>query len=243
MIETTEDLMLGGRIRLRQPRDGFRAGLDAVLLAAFVPARPGERMIEAGCGTGAAFLCLAARVPDLDVAAVEREASMAALARENAAVNGVAARVEEGDVADVALARSLGPFHHALANPPFWPGGTPPPGAIRRAATHESEVGLGAWAVFLAAGLRSGGTASMILPAARFDVGVAALRGAGLGATLLLPLAPREGMEAKRVLMRARKGANGSARILPPLALHLPDGTFTMAVEQVLRGAASLGPA
>nr|WP_198374348.1 methyltransferase [Roseomonas rubea] len=235
--------MLGGRIRLRQPRDGFRAGLDAVLLAAFVPARPGERMIEAGCGTGAAFLCLAARVPDLDVAAVEREASMAALARENAAVNGVAARVEEGDVADVALARSLGPFHHALANPPFWPGGTPPPGAIRRAATHESEVGLGAWAVFLAAGLRSGGTASMILPAARFDVGVAALRGAGLGATLLLPLAPREGMEAKRVLMRARKGANGSARILPPLALHLPDGTFTMAVEQVLRGAASLGPA
>nr|WP_245217043.1 methyltransferase domain-containing protein [Neoroseomonas nitratireducens] len=234
--------MLGGRVRLRQPREGFRAGLDAVMLAAFVPARSGERVLEAGCGSGAAFLCLAARVPGLDVAAVEREPSMAALARANAAANGVTARVEDGDVADPAMARSLGPFHHALANPPFWPGGTPPPGAIRRAATHESDAGLDAWASFLAAGLKRGGTASMILPAARFDAGIAALRGAGMGATLLLPLVPRDGMEAKRVLLRGRKGAKGPARILPPLALHLADGTFTLAVEDVLRGAAPLGP-
>jgi tRNA1(Val) A37 N6-methylase TrmN6 len=237
---TTDDLLRGGRVRLRQPVRGFRAGLDAVLLAAFVPARPGERVLEAGCGSGAAFLCLAARVPGLAVTAVERQPEMAALARENAAANGTAATVEEGDVADIALARRLGPVAHAFANPPYWPGGTPPPGAIRRAATHEGSAGLEAWARFLAAALKDGGTASLVLPAARFDAGIAALRQAGCGATTLLPLAPREGQPAKRVLVRARRGGRGPATLLPPFALHEADGRFTAAAESVLRDAAPI---
>ncbi|MBR0658285.1 methyltransferase domain-containing protein [Neoroseomonas oryzicola] len=240
MSGTTDDLLLGGRVRLRQPAQGFRAGLDAVLLAAFVPARPGDRVLEAGCGSGAAFLCLAARVPGLEVTAVEREPAMAALARENAAANGVAATVEDGDVADVALARRLGPVEHAFANPPYWPGGTPPPGAIRRAATHEGASGLDAWARFLAAALKDGGTASLVLPAARFDAGVAALRDAGCGATTLLPLAPRAGQAAKRVLIRARRGGRGPATLLPPFVLHEADGRFTAAAESVLRDAAPI---
>ena len=167
MIDTTEDRLLDGRVLLRQPVQGFRAGLDAVLLAAFVPARRDEKVLEAGCGSGAAFLCLAARVPGLHVVAVEREPAMAMLARDNAAANGVDAAVTEGDVADVALARRLGPCDHVLANPPYWPGGTPPPGAVRRAATHESGAGLAAWVAFLVAALRDRGTISLVLPAAR----------------------------------------------------------------------------
>ncbi len=240
MNGTTDDLLLGGRVRLRQPAQGFRAGLDAVLLAAFVPARPGDRVLEAGCGSGAAFLCLAARVPGLAVTAVEREPAMAALARENAAANGVAATVEDGDVADVALARRLGPVEHAFANPPYWPGGTPPPGAIRRAATHEGASGLEAWARFLGAALKDGGTANLVLPAARFDAGIAALRDAGCGATMLLPLAPRAGQAAKRVLIRARRGGRGPATLLPPFVLHEADGRFTAPAESVLRDAAPI---
>lgn len=238
MSATTEDLLLGGRVRLRQPAQGFRAGLDAVLLAAFVPARPGDRVLEAGCGSGAAFLCLAARVAGLAVAAIEREPAMAALARQNAAANGVRAAVHEGDVADAALARALGPVDHAFANPPYWPDGTPPPGAIRRAATHEGATGLASWARFLAAALKPGGTASLVLPAARFDAGVAALRAAGCGSVTLLPLAPRAGAPAKRVLIAARRGGRGPARLLPPFALHGPGGAFTTEAEAVLRHAA-----
>nr|WP_246514327.1 methyltransferase domain-containing protein [Neoroseomonas soli] len=233
-------MLLGGRVRLRQPVKGFRAGLDALLLAAFVPVRPGQRVLEAGCGSGAAFLCLAARVPGVAVVAVEREPAMAALARENAASNGVAAEITEGDVADAALARALGPCDHAFANPPYWPGGTPPPGAVRRAATHEHGAGLDAWARFLAAALSTGGTANLVLPAARFDAGVAALRSAGCGSLVMLPLAPRAGEAAKRVLLRGRKGGRGPARLLPPMALHAEDGTFTPAAEAVLRHAAAL---
>jgi tRNA1(Val) A37 N6-methylase TrmN6 len=240
--ETSDDRLLGGRVALRQPVQGFRAGLDAVLLAAFVPAAPGQCVLEAGCGSGAVFLCLAARVPGLSVTAVERETSMAALARGNAAANGVAAEVIEADVADPAVARRLAPCDHAFANPPYWPGGTPPPGAVRRAATHEGGAGLAAWAAFLAAALRAGGTLSLVLPAARFDAGVAALRAAGCGSVTLLPVAPRAGAPAKRVLLRARRGGRGPARLLPALVLHEEGGAFTAAADAVLRDAAPLAP-
>jgi tRNA1(Val) A37 N6-methylase TrmN6 len=238
--ETSDDRLLGGRVLLRQPVQGFRAGLDALLLAAFVPAAPGQRVLEAGCGSGAVFLCLAARVPGLSVTAVEREASMAALARGNAAANGVAAEVIEADVADAAIARALAPCDHAFANPPYWPGGTPPPGPVRRAATHEGGAGLAAWAAFLAASLRAGGTLSLVLPAARFDAGVSALRAAGCGSVTLLPVAPRADVPAKRVLLRARRGGRGPARLLPALVLHEQDGGFTPAAQAVLRDAAAL---
>jgi tRNA1(Val) A37 N6-methylase TrmN6 len=238
----TEDRLLNGRVALRQPRQGFRAGLDAVLLAAFVPAKPGETVLEAGPGSGAAFLCLAARVPGLAIRAVEREAAMAALARENAARAGIDARIEQGDVADLALARALGPVAHGFANPPYWPGGTPPPGAIRRAATHEAGPGLTDWVRFLAAAIAPRGSLSLILPAARFDAAVAALCEVGFGAVEMLPLWPRAGVAAKRVLIRARKGARGPAKILSGLVLHEADGRFTEAAEAILRDAAPLVP-
>lgn len=238
--ETTDDLLLGGRVRLRQPVAGFRAGIDAVLLAAMVPALAGQRVLEAGCGSGAAFLCLAMRVPGLAIAAVEREATMAALARCNALANGVAAEVVAGDIADTALARAMGPCDHAFANPPYWPGGTPPPGSVRRAATHDAGTGLDAWARFLAMAVRPGGSVTLVLPAARFDAGIAALRSAGCGSLAVLPLAPREGVPARRVLLRARRGGRGAARLLVPMALHAPDGAFTAAAEAVLRHAGAL---
>jgi len=235
----SEDTLLGGRVRLRQPEDGLRAGHDAVLLAAAVPARQGDRVLELGCGSGAAFLCLAARVPDLHVVAVERQPALAALARENAALNGLADRVTviEGDVADLALRRSLPRCAHGFANPPFWDGGTAPPVALRRAATHE-EAGLAEWAACLV-GLEHLGSATLILPAARFADGLAALRDTGFGSPAMLPLWPRAGVAAKRVLLAARRGGRGPGRVLPGLVLH--DGPRASPdAEAILRDGAAL---
>jgi tRNA1Val (adenine37-N6)-methyltransferase len=248
MPETTEDRLLGGRVMLRQPRrGGLRAALDPVLLAAAVPARPGDRVLEAGCGTGAAFLCLAARVPGISVVAVEQDPALAALAAGNAAANGLAGRAEvlRGDVCDLALARGLEPrIVHAFANPPWWPGGTPPPEARRRAATHGAPATtLLEWTRFLAAALPPGGSVTLVLPAARFDAGLAALAAAGCGSALVLPLWPRVGAPARRVLLQARLGRRGQCRIAPGLVLHGPSGHgFTTEAEAVLRDAAALVP-
>ena len=235
----TEDRLLGGRVTLLQPQGGLRAGHDAVLLAAAVPARAGNRVLELGCGSGAAFLCLAARVPDLSIIAVEREPGLAALARQNAERNGLAGRVTviEGDVAEPALRRMLPRCAHGFANPPFWEGGTAPPAALRRAATHEEAL-LSDWTSCLA-GLAHRGSATLILPAARFADGLAALRDAGFGSPAMLPLWPRAGIAAKRVLLAARMGGRGPGRVLPGLTLHDTHGA-TPEADAILRDGAAL---
>jgi tRNA1(Val) A37 N6-methylase TrmN6 len=235
----TEDRLLGGRVRLRQRPDGLRAGHDAVLLAASVPARPGETVLELGCGSGAAFLCLAARVPGLSILAVEREPELAALARANAALNGIGDRVTviEGDIADPALRRALPRLAHGFANPPFWSAGTAPPEALRRAATHAAA--LADWAACLAAAVAPRGSARLILPAARFADGLAALAACGFGSPVLLPLWPRAGVAAKRVILGARRGGRAPARVLPGLVLHEGERA-TPAAESVLREGAAL---
>jgi tRNA1(Val) A37 N6-methylase TrmN6 len=238
-VLTTDDTLLGGRVRLRQPEGGLRAGHDAVLLAAAVPAKRGERVLELGCGSGAAFLCLAARIPDLTIVAVEREPSLATLARENAALNGLADRVTviEGDVADPALRRALPRCAHGFANPPYWEGGSAPPAALRRAATHE-EATLADWAATLAT-VAHRGSATLVLPAARFADGLAALGAARFGSPALLPLWPRAGVAAKRVLVSARMGGKGPARVLPGLVLHDGAGA-TAEAEAILRDGGAL---
>ncbi|MEC8457732.1 MAG: methyltransferase, partial [Pseudomonadota bacterium] len=106
--EVVENALLGGRVRLRQPARGYRAGMDAALLAAAVAPRPGERLFEAGCGAGAVLMQIAARHDALSLTGLERDSSSAALARENAGLNGFGDRITviEGDVA--AGFRSLG---------------------------------------------------------------------------------------------------------------------------------------
>ena len=233
MTETTEDFLLGGRVRLEQPAEGLRAAIDAVLLAAAIPARAPEAVLELGCGTGAALLCLAARVPGLALHGVELDAGLAEMARRNAA--GLGASIVAGDIRG-----ALPECRHAFANPPYWPGGSASPIAMRRNAAHEAEAGLEDWAGALARGLVRRGTASMILPAARFGQAAAALRGAGCGSLTMLPLWPRAGVAAKRVILQAIKGGRGPDRLLSGLVLHEADGSFTAAAEAVLRHAQAL---
>jgi tRNA1(Val) A37 N6-methylase TrmN6 len=181
-------------------------------------------------------------VPGLAILAVERDSGLAALARENAAANGLAGQVEviEGDVRDRALARRLPPCDHAFANPPYWPGGSAPPDPARRGATHEAGADLTDWARFLAAALRPRGSLSLILPAARLEAGMAALAVAGCGGVRLVCFWPKAGGAARRVLLQARRGGRGPARIGPGLVLHEADGRFSAAAEAVLRDAAPL---
>ena len=242
----TTDGFLGGAVRILQPRVGYRAATDPVLLAASVLAKAGQSVLELGCGAGVASLCLAARVPGLQLWGVDVQPAYADLARRNAVLNGAALSVYEADIAALPAALRALRFDHVIVNPPYYPqaGGTGAADAGRETALREAQP-LADWVAVGARRLAPGGWLTMIVAADRLpDVlpGFAA----GLGAVAVLPLLPRTGRAAHRVILRGRKGARAPFRLMAGFVLHdgvAHDGdrnSYTEAARAVLRGGAPL---
>ena len=216
--DLSHDAFLCGRLHLWQPKQGYRAATDPVLLAAACPAKPGQLVLDLGCGAGAAALCLAARVKDLRLSGLELQPDYADLARQNAAENGIGLTVVTGDLTDIPTALRIG-FDHVIANPPYYPrGGTPSPQAGRDIAL-RAETPLSVWVSTAARRLVPGGWLTLICGADGLPEVLSAL-GPTLGSASVLPLAPRENRPALRVILRARKGGRAAFRLQSPLVLH-----------------------
>jgi len=235
---TTEDTLLGGRVRLRQPRRGYRVAVDAVLLAAATAAGPDDRVLDLGAGVGAVGLCLGVRVPGCRVVCLELQPAFAALALQNAEANGMADRIETV-VHDIAqpLPDGLGPFDYIATNPPYLSAAVadPSPDRAKALATVESSADLARWLDVATGALKPIGTLTMIHRSDRLDEIVARLVALGWGEIAVKRLPP-----AARVLLRARRGAGLHLHDSPPLVLHRPDGGYTDEAEAILRHAASL---
>ena len=240
--DVVEDALLGGRVRLRQPAKGYRAGMDAALLAAAVAAEAGQRVIEAGCGAGAVLMQIAARRPGVRLTGLERDPAIAGLAQENAALNGADAQVVAGDVAAGFRALDLPPFDWAVSNPPFFDD----PNALRTPAEGKrgawmADDGLKAWTAFLLKSVREGGRIVIIHRADRL-ADLLALLGETAGSFAVRGIHPYTDEPAKRVLVQAIKTGKAPLRLLPPLVLHDRSGAkHTAEAEAVLRGEAGLG--
>ena len=242
--EHTLDRLLDGRVTLMQPARGYRAGLDAALLAAACDADAGQRVLEAGCGPGAALLAAAVRRPGARFVGVERAPAAAALARWNAEHNALQDRVEilEADIAQPFSRLGLAPFDAAMANPPFFddPKALRAPHPAKRDAW-MAEGGLVAWTGFLSKAVREGGTITIIHQAERL-VDLLTLLAPKAGSFQIRPIHPFADAPAKRVLVRAVKTGKAPLRLLPPLVLHPRDGgKHTEEAEAILRGEAALG--
>lgn len=237
--DVTRDRLLGGRVVLVQPARGNRAAIDPVLLAAAVPARAGERVLELGCGTGVAALCLAARVPGCRVEGIDIQVDLIALARAGAEESGLSEFVhfEPGDVLDV----PAGSFDHVMANPPYQaPGqGRVSPDPARALATVEGAADLQAWISAAVRSVRVGGTVTFIH---RHNRGgeVASLLTSGGADAVIFPLYPRAGEQPKRVLIQGTRVASPQIRTGAGLVLHEAGGGFTSAAEAIIREAKAL---
>lgn len=233
---TRRDGLLDGRVRLHQPRSGYRVAVDPVLLAAACPATAGARVLDLGCGVGAASLCLLARVPDLVVVGLELQSELTALARANAAQNGAADRFAPvvGDVGRPPVRAAA--FDHVIANPPYHRAGhgRAPSDPIASAANVETRAELTEWLAAACGLVRPKGTVTLIHRADRLDEVLTGLRRAA-GDIAVRPIRPKPGADARRVVVHARPGVAAPMRLAPDLVLHGADGEFTPEAQAVLR--------
>ena len=245
VLETSEDAVLGGRLRLRQPLTGHRVGHDAILLAAATGGRAGEHAVDLGAGVGAAGLALAARIPGLKVALVEIDPALCALASGNAQLNNMLDRVSaiacDAENADALAAAGIGNVDRVLMNPPFHDATrqnlSPDP---RRRLAHAAEPGLlRRWVASAAQLLKPQGVLTLIWRADAL-ADVQRELAAEFGGVGVLPVCPRPDAAAIRVLVRAVKSGGGAGVTYPGLILNDRDGKPTAAAEAVLRGGGTL---
>jgi tRNA1Val (adenine37-N6)-methyltransferase len=241
--DLSDDKFLCGRLRLLQPLKGYRAATDPVLLAAACAARSGDRVLDLGCGAGAVSLCLAARVPGLHLYGLEVQAGYADLARRNAERNGMNMQVHEGDLEKMPAALRVG-FDHVLMNPPYYPpAGTPSP-VPSRARAMQVALPLRTWAGTGARRLVPGGWMTIICGADGLPDVLSGMD--KMGSVAVLPLSPRQGRAAQRIIVQARKGGRGPFRLLAPLVLHAGDShdgdreNYTQEASDILRHGSDL---
>ncbi len=238
-----EDALLGGRVRLRQAARGYRAGMDAALLAAAVEARPGQTLLDVGCGPGAVLCQVAARRPGVDLTGLERDPVAVALARANLDLNGLGdrARVIEGALADRPAPTPGAAYDWAVANPPFFddPGAMRAP-AAERAGAWMADDGLDAWLAYLRRSVREGGHAVVIHRADRL-ADILTGWGAAMGDVRIRPIHARSNRAATRVLIRATKASRAAPSLLPPVILQTSEAEHSAEAERLYRGESGLG--
>lgn len=242
MSQSVEIHVLDKKVRLLQPAKGFRTGLDGVMLAAACPVREGESVLDMGCGVGGAAFCVLTRVPGAMVTGVDVQGDYVDLAQRNAVLNEAADR-GSFTYTDIRAYRPEERFDHVMCNPPYLEAGhhlpSPEEGRALANGHQDDDLSLKDW---IDAGfrlLKSGGSLTMIHRADVTDKIILAL-GKRFGAIEIIPLWPRAGQDAKRVIIRARKDRKSPARLHAGLVLHEENGDYTAAANAILRDGAAL---
>jgi FkbM family methyltransferase len=248
--EITDDAFLGGALAILQPRSGYRAGLDAVMLAASVPADTSRplRVLDVGAGVGTAGLCVARRIPSAEVVLLEREPHLAELAAENVRRNALHDRVRVVNAAVGAPAGELRAaglvdesFGHVIANPPYHDtaAGTLATDAAKAAAHAMPDAELEHWARFMARMCAPRGLACIVHKADALHRLLTAME-PRFGDIQILPLHPRPGDPAHRVIVDGVKGSKGPLQLRAGFVLHAEGNDFTEAAQAILRSGAAL---
>ena len=239
----SQDSLLGGRVVLRQPSQGYRVAIDPVLLAASVTAEPGETILDVGAGVGAAGLCLAARLPYCRIMGVERQKNLVRLATDNITLNNLRERVEilHGDLQSPPPRLAAGSYSQVISNPPYLENNS---GRLSQVTTkslsnHEVDFDMETWLKFCLLMLKPLGKITFIYRADMLDKLLSLFYGK-VGNINVFPLWPTGGKIAKRVIVQGIKGSKGGLNLLPGINLHNADGSFTQSTDAILKNGQAL---
>ncbi len=238
--EFTQDWLLNEKVSLRQRSYGYRAGLDAVLLAASINGKDGSKILEAGCGAGAALLCAASRLKNISFRGLERDEEMLALAQQNVADNSFEDRVtvELGDVSERPDS-ILNAYDQVFSNPPFFD-----PAKIQKVGegkegAYLADVPLQVWLKFMLHAVKPKGRITIIHRAAALSEILGFLH-SRFGEICVMPIRSEAGASAKRILVTARKGLRkGDTVLLDGLTLYNgPNRQLTDRAQAIMNGEA-----
>ena len=235
MADYSEDYLLDKKIKIFQPTEGYRAAIDAVLLAAAVEnVRPGDNILDIGSGTGAVSLCLAQRFREARITGVEIQPELAELSNMSAKANGFDnLNYINADIFAAPL--PFCSFAHVVSNPPYFESSMPASPKSGKAAAHNfARYGLKEWIDLCIKMVRPKGCFYMVNRTEALDEILSRLRGR-LGEIRVFPLYSKTGQNAKRVIIRARKDSRAPLSLAPGLIIHNRDGTYSAAAEKVLR--------
>jgi tRNA1Val (adenine37-N6)-methyltransferase len=217
--QTTQDGFLGGRVNLLQPKNGFRSSMDAVLLAAAIPAQKTQKILELGCGVGAVLMCLGARISNLKLNGVEIQELYADLAEKNATINSKA-NIYCADIQNLPQELQEQSFDHVISNPPFY---------YNNMGTHSKNIGknislreqlnLAEWVKISSKRLKQGGMATLLIGAERLP-DILSESTKYFGNIKIKPICSRHKSDANRIIIQMKKGSKSTFSLLPPLVVH-----------------------
>ncbi len=242
-LATSHDSIYQGKWLLEQPLKGYRFGTDAMVLAASVQAKPGEKVLELGCGVGAVLLAVHSRLPEAFLTGIERVPDYVELAKRNIAHNNVSRRVSvfKGDLQNAMTIHSLGRFDHVIANPPYYEVGKHSAAAtdIRRVARQHEPEALAEWLQAANRVLKPKGTVTFIHAADKMDDLLTGLK-RFCGGIRLFPLWTQAGKPCKRLIVQGIKGSKAPITLSSGLVMHQEDGLSTQRALEVINHGQSI---
>jgi tRNA1(Val) A37 N6-methylase TrmN6 len=231
------DDFLGGHLKIAQPLKGYRAGSDAVLLAACLKEKKSQKILEVGCGVGTASLCAAWRLKEAEIIGIDIQEHLIQIAQENAVHNQLPAYFLVQDLRAPLKALTPNSFDQVMANPPYYDkeSHSVSPLPSRAISRTEEESTLLEWVRFSVYMAKPRGYITFIYPAQRVDELIYFLKQEQVGDICLVPLWPKESQDAKRIIVQVRKSVKSPARVLRGLVLHTADGNYTSEALEILK--------
>lgn len=226
------DKFLGGKLLLKQEKQGLRATSDAVLCAAAVPIKKGESLLDVGAGNGVIGLCVSARTPCV-ITALEKQKKLIPLIQENARLNQTDMKALQTDILKADKIKGQ-LFHHVVSNPPFYDNTGKGRKNPQQKEAYQADFSLGKWLNFCLKHIRAKGTLTLIHRPECLDE-ILSVISKKLGKIEIIPIQSKENTPANRVIIRGKLGDKSPLKLLPPLIMHKENGDRTNVAEMILR--------
>jgi tRNA1(Val) A37 N6-methylase TrmN6 len=233
MTELTEDSIFNGRIKLFQPKIGYRAALDPIILASFISPGPHQKILDVGCGVGTISLILKMRESTAEITALDMDKRMCQICEQNAAANGFSVEVLNVRIEDRAILKER-LFDHVVTNPPFFEEKSSKVSESKKFANFET-ISLVEWIALCINKLKNNGIFSIIHRASRLEEILSALKSRA-GAVKIIPIFPKSDRNANRIVVQAKKSSKSETMILPGVIVHRDDGSYSDDLRRILSG-------